>query len=124
MYIVNKQHYYAEDDTEFESIDKCKEYEKSLLKNSTIEWWDWSGEKIENFSKERMNSVSVVKLNKEEDKKVFNIIYEDEDVFCPKKINTFYMWDAERHRFITRQEYENCYIEPSYFILKELEAEN
>ena len=123
MYIVNKQHYYAEDNTEFETIDKCREYEKDFLKNSTIEVWDVMGEKIENFSKIDINSVGVIKLNKEEDKKVFNIIYEGEGVSCPKKINTFYMWDEERYRFMTCQEYED-FIEPSYFILKELEAEN
>lgn len=123
MYIVSKQYYCAEDGKEFESIDQCEKYEKNLLKKSTIECWDWTGEKIENFSKSKINSVGVIKLNSEEDKQIFNIFYEDEDVFCPKKINTFYMWDEERHRFMTSQEYEEI-IEPSYFILKKLEAEN
>lgn len=122
MYIVNKPHYYAEDNTEFESVDKCREYEKKLLKNSTIEAWDVIGEKIENFSAAKIDSVGVIKLNREEDKKVFNIIYENTDVFCPKKINTFYMWDEERRRFMTSQEYEE-FIDPSYFILKELAEE-
>ena len=66
----------------------------------------------------------IIKLNSEEDRKAFNILFEDEYILCPEKLNTFYMWHGEYdNRFMTSQEYEE-YIEASYFIIKKLEAEN
>lgn len=123
MYTRTETIYYAEDGKEFKSISKCKDYENNLLKNSTIECWDYRGIKIDDLSESNINDISVIKLNSEEDRKAFNILFEDEYILCPEKLNTFYMRNTEYNRFMTSQEYEE-YIEVSYFIIKELEAEN
>lgn len=123
MYTRTETIYYAEDGKEFKSISKCKDYENNLLKNSTIECWDYRGIKIDDISESNINDIYVIKLNSEEDRKAFNILFEDEYILCPEKLNTFYMRNTEYNRFITSQEYEEC-IEPSYFIIKKLEAEN
>lgn len=123
MYTRTETIYYAEDGKEFKSISKCKDYENNLLKNSTIECWDYRGIKIDDISESNINDIYVIKLNSEEDRKAFNILFEDEYILCPEKLNTFYMRNTEYNRFMTSQEYEE-YIEVSYFIIKELEAEN
>ena len=123
MYTRNETIYYAEDGKEFKSISKCKEYENNLLKNSTLECWDCKGIKIGDLSEHSVNDISVIRLNSEKDKPAFNIFFADGDIICPEKLNTFYMWHEEYNRFMTSQEYEE-YIEPSYFIIKELEAGN
>ena len=114
--------YYAEDGKEFKSISKCRDYENNLLKNSTMECWDCQGVKIDNVSKHSINDISVIKLNSKEDKIAFNILFENFDIFCPEKLNTFYMWHEGYNRFMTSQEYEE-WMEPSYYIIKDLEAE-
>lgn len=123
MYTRNEIIYYSEDGKEFKSISKCRDYEKNLLKNSTIECWNYQGIKIDDLSESNINDISVIKLNSEEDRKAFNILFEDEYILCPEKLNTFYMRNTEYNRFMTSQEYEE-YIEASYYIIKELEAEN
>lgn len=123
MYTRNEIIYYSEDGKEFKSISKCRDYEKNLLKNSTIECWNYQGIKIDDLSESNINDISVIKLNSEEDRKAFNILFEDEYILCPEKLNTFYMRNTEYNRFMTSQEYEE-YIEASYFIIKKLEAEN
>lgn len=123
MYTRNETIYYAEDGKEFKSISKCRDYENNLLKNSTIEGWNYQGIKIDDISESNINDISVIKLNSEEDRKAFNILYEDEYILCPEKLNTFYMRNTEYNKFMTSQEYEE-YIEASYFIIKKLEAEN
>ena len=123
MYIRNETIYYAEDGKPFDNISKCRDYENNLLKNSTIECWDYQGVKIDNLLETNVNPIYIIKLNSEEDRKAFNILFEDEYILCPEKLNTFYMWNTEYNRFMTSQEYEE-YIEASYFIIKELEAEN
>lgn len=122
MYIKNETTYYSEDNKKFKSIAQCREYENNFVKNSTIECWNFQGVKIDNLSKGCVNNISVIKLNNEKDKIVFNILFDNYDVFCPEKINTFYMWHDEYNKFMTSQEYEEC-MEASYFIIKELEAE-
>ena len=123
MYIRNETIYYSEDGKVFDNISKCRDYEKNLLKDSTIECWDYRGIKIDDLSKSNVNLIYIIKLNSEEDRKAFNILFGDEYILCPEKLNTFYMRNTEYNRFMTSQEYEE-YIEPSYFIIKELEAEN
>lgn len=123
MYTRNEIIYYSEDGKEFKSISKCRDYEKNLLKNSTIECWNYQGIKIDDLSESNINDISVIKLNSEEDRKAFNILFEDEYILCPEKLNTFYMRNTEYNRFMTSQEYEE-YIEASYYIIKKLEAEN
>ena len=124
MYTRNETFYYSEDGKAFESISKCKDYENNLLKNSTIEGWNYQGIKIDDISESNINDIYVIKLNSEEDKTAFNILFENSGISCPEKLNTFYMWHGEYdNRFMTSQEYEE-YIEPSYFIIKKLEAEN
>ena len=123
MYKRTQIIYYSEDGKEFNDSFQCRDYEKNLLKNSTIECWDYNGIKIDDISKSNINDIYVIKLNSEEDKKAFNILFEDEYILCPEKLNTFYMRNTEYNRFMTSQEYEE-YIEASYFIIKELEAEN
>lgn len=115
--------YYSEDGKAFESMSECRDYENNLLKNSTIEGWNYQGIKIDDISKSNINNIYVIKLNSEKDKTAFNILFENCDISCPEKLNTFYMWNTEYNRFMTSQEYEE-YIEPLYFIIKELEAEN
>lgn len=123
MYTRNETIYYAEDGKPFDNISKCKDYENNLLKNSTIECWDYQGIKIDDISESNINDIYVIKLNSEKDKTAFNILFENCDISCPEKLNTFYMWHEEDFKFMTSQEYEE-YIEASYFIIKELEAEN
>lgn len=122
MYTRNETIYYAEDGKEFKSISKCRDYENNLLKNSTIECWDYQGIKFDNVLEGNINNIYVIKLNSEKDKTAFNILFENCDISCPEKLNTFYMWHEEYNRFMTSQDYEEC-IEPSYFIIKKLEAE-
>ena len=123
MYTRSETIYYAEDGKEFKSISKCRDYENNLLKNSTMECWDYHGIKINDLSESNINDIYVIKLNSEKDKTAFNILFENCDISCPEKLNTFYMWHGEDFKFMTSQDYEDC-IEPSYFIIKELEAEN
>lgn len=123
MYIKKETIYYSEDNKKFKSITQCKEYENNLLKNSTIECWNFQGMKIDILSKDYANNISVIKLNNEKDKIAFNILFENYDIFCPEKLNTFYMWHEEYNKFMTSQEYEEC-MEASYFIIKELEAKD
>lgn len=123
MYTRTETIYYAEDGKEFKSISECRDYENNLLKNSTMECWDYQGVKIDDISESNINDIYVIKLNSEEDKTAFNILFENCDISCPEKLNTFYMWRGEYYgKFMTSQEYEEC-IEPSYFIIKKLEAE-
>ena len=121
MYIRNETIYYAEDGKAFDNISKCRDYENNLLKNSTIECWDYHGLKIDNLSKDCINSISVIRLNSKEDKKLFNTLFEGCDISCPEKLNTLYMWNEEDNKFMTSQEYKE-WMEPSYYIIKELEA--
>ena len=122
MYTRSETIYYAEDGKPFDNFSKCKDYENNLLKNSTLECWDYQGVKIDNLSETNINDIYVIKLNSEKDKTAFNILFENCDISCPEKLNTFYMWHGEDFKFMTSQEYEE-YIEPSYFIIKDLEAE-
>lgn len=123
MYIRKETIYYSEDGKPFDNISKCKDYENNLLKNSTIECWDYQGIKINDILKSNINDISIVRLNSEEDKTAFNILFENCGISCPEKLNTLYMWHGEYdNRFMTSQEYEEC-IEASYFIIKKLEAE-
>ena len=121
--MIEKMIYVAFDGTEFRNEKECDDYENNFLKNSTIECWDYQGVKIDNLLDANVNIIYIIKLNSEEDRKAFNILFEDEYILCPEKLNTFYMWNTEYNRFMTSQEYEE-YIEASYFIIKELEAEN
>ena len=121
--MIEKIIYVAFDGTEFRDEEECDKYENIFLKNSTIECWDYRGLKIYNLSKDFIKDISVIRLNNEEDRKAFNILYEDEYILCPEKLNTFYMRNTEYNRFMTSQEYEE-YIEASYFIIKKLEEEN
>ena len=123
MYTRSETIYYAEDGKEFKSISKCRDYENNLLKNSTMECWDYHGIKIDDLSESDINDIYVRKKKKKKDKTAFNILFENCDISCPEKLNTFYMWHGEDFKFMTSQEYEE-YIEASYFIIKELEAEN
>ena len=123
MYTRSETIYYSEDGKPFDNISKCKDYENNLLKNSTLECWDYQGVKIDNLSETNINDIYVIKLNSEKDKTAFNILFENCDISCPEKLNTFYMWHGEDFKFMTSQEYEE-YIEASYFIIKKLEAEN
>lgn len=123
MYTRSETIYYAEDGKEFKSISKCRDYENNLLKNSTMEGWNYQGIKIDDLSESNINDIYVIKLNSEKDKTAFNILFENCDISCPEKLNTFYMWHGEDFKFMTSQEYEE-YIEASYFIIKKLEAEN
>lgn len=123
MYTRNETIYYSEDEKAFESISKCRDYENNLLKNSTMECWDYQGIKIDDLSECGVDDISVIRLNSEEDKIAFNILFENCAIYCPEKLNTFYMWNKEDYKFMTSQEYEE-YIEASYFIIKELEEEN
>ena len=50
MYTRSETIYYAEDGKEFKSISKCRDYENNLLKNSTMECWDYHGIKIDDLS--------------------------------------------------------------------------
>ena len=122
MYTRNETVYYAEDGRGFSNYSQCREYEDNLLKNSTIECWDYQGVKIDNLSRNCIKDISVIRLNSREDKNAFNILFEDFSFSCPEKLNTFYMWNEEYSKFMTNQDYEDC-IEPSYFIIKKLEAE-
>ena len=122
MYIRNETIYYSEDGKAFDNISKCRDYENNLLKNSTIECWDCQGVKIDDISKHSINDIYVIKLNSEKDKTAFNILFENCDIYCPEKLNTFYMWNEENNKFMTSRDYEE-WIEPSYYIIKELEAE-
>ena len=120
--MIEKMIYVAFDGTEFRDEKECDEYENNFLKNSTIECWDYQGVKIDNLSKDCINSISVIRLNSEEDTKLFDTLFEGSDISCPEKLNTLYMWHEEDNKFMTSQEYEE-WIEPSYYIIKELEAE-
>ena len=122
MYTRNTTIYYSEDGKAFESISKCRDYENNLLKNSTMECWDCQGVKIDDISKHSINDIYVIKLNSEKDKTAFNILFENCDIYCPEKLNTFYMWSGEYQRFMTSQDYEED-METAYFIVKDLEAE-
>ena len=104
MYIRNETIYYSEDGKEFKSISKCKDYENNLLKNSTMECWDYHGIKIDDLSESNINDISVIKLNSKEDKTAFNILFENFDISCPEKLNTLYMWSEEDFEFMTSQE--------------------
>lgn len=122
--MIEKIIYVAFDGTEFRDEKECDKYENNFLKNSTIECWDYQGVKIDDISESNINDIYVIKLNSEKDKTAFNILFENCDISCPEKLNTFYMWRGEYHcKFMTSEEYEEC-IEPSYFIIKRLEAEN
>ena len=123
IFMIEKIIYVAFDGTEFRDEEECDKYESIFLKNSTIECWDYRGLKISNLSKDCMSSISVIRLNSEEDKKLFDTLFEGSDISCPEKLNTFYMRNEEYGKFMTSQEYEE-YIEASYFIIKELEEEN
>ena len=120
--MIEKMIYVAFDGTEFRDEEECDKYENIFLKNSTIECWNYRGEKIDNVSKDCISSIYIIRLNSEEDKKLFDTLFEGSDISCPEKLNTFYMWHGEDFKFMTSQEYEE-YIEPSYFIIKKLEAE-
>ena len=122
MYIRNETIYYSEDGKAFGSISKCKDYENNLLKNSTIEGWNYQGIKIDDISESNINDIYVIKLNSEKDKTAFNILFENCDISCPERLNTFYMWSGEYQRFMTSQDYEEN-METAYFIIKKLEAE-
>lgn len=122
--MIEKTIYVAFDGTEFRDEKECDEYENNFLKKSTIECWDYQGVKIDNLSKDCISSISVIRLNSKEDEKLFDTLFEGSDISCPEKLNTFYMWRGEYEgKFITSQEYEE-HIEPSYFIIKKLEAGN
>lgn len=120
--MVEKMIYVAFDGTEFRDEEECDKYENIFLKNSTIECWDYYGKKIDDLSKDCISSISVIRLNNEEDKKLFNTLFEGCDIDCPEELNTLYMWNEEDNKFMTSQEYEK-WTEPSYFIIKKLEAE-
>lgn len=122
MYTRNETIYYAEDGKPFDNISKCRDYENNLLKNSTIECWDYQGVKIDDVSESNINDIYVIKLNSEKDKTAFNILFENCDISCPERLNTFYMWSGEYQRFMTSQDYEEN-METAYFIIKDLEAE-
>lgn len=122
--MIKKIIYVAFDGTEFRDEEECDKYENIFLKNSTLECWDYQGVKIDDISESNINDIYVIRLNSEEDKTAFNILFENCDISCPEKLNTFYMWRGEYYcKFMTSEEYEE-YIEPSYFIIKKLEAEN
>ena len=120
--MIEKMIYVAFDGTEFRDEKECDEYENNFLKNSTIECWDYQGVKIDNLSKDYFNRISVIRLNSEKDKTAFNILFEGCDIDCPERLNTLYMWNEENNKFMTSRDYEE-WIEPSYYIIKELEAE-
>lgn len=120
--MIEKIIYVAFDGTEFRDEKECNKYENNFLKNSTIECWDYQGVKIDNLSKDCINSISVIRLNSEEDKKLFNTLFECCNIDCPKRLNTLYMRNEEDNKFMTSQEYEE-WMEGSYFIIKDLEAE-
>ena len=120
--MIEKMIYVAFDGIEFRDEKECDEYENNFLKNSTIECWDYHGLKIYNLSKDFIKDISVIRLNSEEDKKLFYALFEGCDISCPEKLNTLYMWNEEDNKFMTSQEYEK-WMEPSYYIIKELEAE-
>ena len=121
--MIEKIIYVAFDGTEFRDEEECDKYENNFLKNSTIECWDYQGVKIDNLLETNVNLIYIIKLNSEEDKKLFDTLFEGSDISCPEKLNTFYMWHEEYGKFMTSQEYEE-WIEPSYYIIKELEEEN
>ena len=76
MYIRNETIYQSEDGKPFDNISKCRDYENNLLKNSTLECWDYQGVKIDNLLETNVNLIYIIKLNSEEDRKVFNILFD------------------------------------------------
>lgn len=101
--------YIAADDTEFDDVKECEEYENQLIFNkTTIKLWDKEGNPITEFSSNTVGNVCFIRVTNEDDREFLRYNF-------PCSIE----WDDSNFYFMS--ELESTFISPTYYKNKHLE---
>lgn len=111
--------YIAADDTEFDDVKECEEYENQLIFNkTTIKLWDKGGNPITEFSSNTVGNVCFIRVTNEDDREFlrynFPCSIEWDD-------SNFYFMSELELTFISPVYYKNKHLEKNYLTALEIE---